>query len=392
MAVVPESRALGPLGLLPERAAGGGFGSQHQLAYLRPPPCPRRFALRWWRCFSVPLESSLTQAFRNFCCGKKFSASEKILTNVAIGDENAKESGKALDKLFSSEQQASILHVLNTASKKELEAFKLLHGRKSINIVEHREKFGPFQNLESLVNVPLLQYKTAVQVCNSILFPETGKKKRKSWENQLGKLIKPDIERERLKAVKSIVSIVFGTRRIAWAHLDRKLTVLDWQQSDCRKLMNRPHSSSVYLEEISSVISKMPKADFYVLEKTGLSIQNSSLFPILLHFHITEAMLYALLNRAFAQDGQHRVLSMNRNAVGKHFELMIGDTRTSGKELVKQLLSESVLKAEPRVFFPPEKMVHYRQMFLPTDPYRIEEFYDSLLQAVAFYELAVFDT
>jgi transcription elongation factor len=144
--------------------------------------------------------------------------------------------------------------------------------------------------------------------------------------------------------------------------------------------------------KISSVISKMPKADFYVLEKTGLSIQNSSLFPILLHFHITEAMLYALLNRAFAQDGQHRVLSMNRNAVGKHFELMIGDTRTSGKELVKQLLSESVLKAEPRVFFPPEKMVHYRQMFLPTDPYRIEEFYDSLLQAVAFYELAVFDT
>lgn len=91
------------------------------------------------------------------------------------------------------------MHVLNTASKKELEAFKLLHGRKSINIVEHREKFGPFQNLESLVNVPLLQYKTAVQVCNSILFPETGKKKRKSWENQLGKLIKPDIERERLK-------------------------------------------------------------------------------------------------------------------------------------------------------------------------------------------------
>ena len=133
----------------------------------------------------------------------------------------------------------------------------------------------------------------------------------------------------------------------------------------------------------------MPKADFYVLEKTGPSFQNPSLFPVLLHFHMTEAMLYALLNVTFAQDGHHQVLSMNRNAVGKHFELMIGDTRTSGKEVVKQLLSESVLKDEPRVFFPPEKIVRYRQMFSSTEHNRVEELYDSLLQAIAFYELAV---
>lgn len=316
-----------------------------------------------------------------------------MIPNIAFSDESTKESGNAVDKLFSSEQQASILHVLNTASNKELEAFKLLRGRKSINIVEHREKFGPFQNLESLMNVPLFQYKTTIQVCNSILCPETGGKKRKSQENRLlKKLIKPEVRRERLKGVNSILSIVFGTRRIAWAHLDRKLAVLDWQQNECCQLMKGTYLSSVYLEEISSVISKMPKADFYILEKTGLSIQNSSLFPILLHLHIMEAMLYALLNKTFAQDGQHQVLSMNRNAVGKHFELMVGDSRTSGKELVKQFLSESVLKEEPRVVFPSDKIVHYRQMFASTEKHRIEELYDSLLQAIAFYELAVFDT
>ncbi|KAF6097596.1 transcription elongation factor, mitochondrial [Phyllostomus discolor] len=154
--------------------------------------------------------------------------------------------------------------------------------------------------------------------------------------------------------------------------------------------MKGTYISSVYLEEISSVISKIPKADFYVLEKTGLSIQNSTLFPVLLHLHIMEAMLYALLNTTFAQGGQHQVLSMNRSAVGKHFELMVGDTRTSGKELVKQFLLDSVLKEEPRVFFPSDKIVHYRQMFSSTEHYRIEELYDSLLQAVAFYELVVF--
>ncbi|XP_035889285.1 transcription elongation factor, mitochondrial isoform X1 [Phyllostomus discolor] len=345
---------------------------------------------RKWRFFPVSLRSSLFQALHN-SCRKKSTAPKKIIPNIAVCDKNTKESANALDKLFSSEQQASILHVLNTASNKELEAFKLLRGRKSINIVEHREKYGPFQNLESLTNVPLFQYKTAVQVCNSILCPETGARKRKSHENRLlKKLIKPEIERERLKAVNSIVSIVFGTRRIAWAHLDRKLAVLDWQQSEYFQLMKGTYISSVYLEEISSVISKIPKADFYVLEKTGLSIQNSTLFPVLLHLHIMEAMLYALLNTTFAQGGQHQVLSMNRSAVGKHFELMVGDTRTSGKELVKQFLLDSVLKEEPRVFFPSDKIVHYRQMFSSTEHYRIEELYDSLLQAVAFYELVVF--
>ncbi|KAM8943278.1 transcription elongation factor, mitochondrial isoform 2-T2 [Lycaon pictus] len=296
-----------------------------------------------WRCFPVPLGSSLFRVIPNSYCRKKCTAPKKIIPNAAFCDEDTKNSGNELDKLFSSEQQASILHVLNTASNKELEAFRLLRGRKSVNIIEHREKFGPFQHLESLMNVPLFQYKTAIQVCNSILCPETEGKKRKFQDNRLlRKLIKPEIERERLK--------------------------------------------------ISSVISKIPTADFYVLEKIGLSIQNTSRFPLLLHFHIMEAMLYALLNKTFAQDGQHRVLSMNRNGVGKHFELMIGDTRTSGKELVKQLLTESVLKEDPRVVFPKEKIVRYRQLFSSTEQKRAEELYDSLLQAVAFYELAVFDT
>ncbi|XP_013358917.1 PREDICTED: transcription elongation factor, mitochondrial, partial [Chinchilla lanigera] len=340
-----------------------------------------------WRGLPAPLMSSLFQDLHNFCCRKKSTEPERIISS---SDENVKDSGNALSKVFSSEEQASILRVLNTASNKELEAFKLLRGRKSINIIEHREKFGPFQNLESLMNVPLFQYKTIVRVCHSILCPETEKKKKFPENRQLRNLIKPNIARERLKAANSIVSVVFGTRRIAWAHLDRTLEVLDWQHNDCWMLRSKTHPSSVYLEEISSVISKMPKADFYVLEKTALPIQNSTLFPILLHFHITEAMLYALLNKTFAQDGQHHVLSISRNAVGKHFELMIGDSRTSGKELVQQFISDSVLKAEPRVSFPKDKVVHYRDRFL-SNSYRIEELYDSLLQAVAFYELVVFE-
>lgn len=60
------------------------------------------------------------------------------------------------------------------------------------------------------------------------------------------------------QAVNSIVSIVFGTRRIAWAHLDRKLAVLDWQQSECCQLVRGTYGSSVYLEEVRRLYIQLP--------------------------------------------------------------------------------------------------------------------------------------
>lgn len=157
------------------------------------------FLLGRWSCLPIPEYSFLPPVLNNTCCRRKSTASEKIVASV-VSDTNGKEPGDALDKLFSPEQQASVLHVLNTASNKELEAFRLLRGRKSVSIVEHRKKFGPFQSLESLVDVPFIQYKTAVQVCNSILCSENGRKEEKSQEKWLlRKFIRPAVERERLK-------------------------------------------------------------------------------------------------------------------------------------------------------------------------------------------------
>lgn len=142
-----------------------------------------------------------------------------------------------------------------------------------------------------------------------------------------------------------------------------------------------------FLFQVSSVVTNIPEADFYILEKNGLSVLNASLFPVTLHLRTVEAMLYALLHKTFMQDGQHRVLSMARSTVGKYFGLMVGDSRTSGIDLVKQLLLEAVTQAEPRVSFPRDKMVSYRNILSSHKQRRDEELCDSLLQAVAFYEL-----
>ncbi|XP_036621832.1 transcription elongation factor, mitochondrial [Trichosurus vulpecula] len=346
-----------------------------------------------WKYFQVSMCPSLYQPLLSCCQRKPIAAVKKTDFVSVTSEENLKDTGKSLESLYSSEEKSSILQVLNTASVNELAAFTFLRGRKSVNIVKHREKHGPFQDLESLMEVPLFQYKTTVKVCDSILQPvlETKKKRKRTPENwSLGKVIKPRIDKKKLKAANSIVSIVFGKEKIAWTHLDSKLMVLGWQQGNNFKLMKETSVPSAYLETISSVVSEIPAADFYILEKRTFSLQQTALFSVALHFHIVEAMLYSLLNKTFAQDGHHRVLSMSRNVVGKHFDLMLGNMRTSGMAVVQQFLSDSTLKAESRVSFPPESVVRYRSMMETDGRERKEELWDSLLQAVAFYELLVF--
>ncbi|XP_074870907.1 transcription elongation factor, mitochondrial isoform X2 [Carettochelys insculpta] len=342
--------------------------------------------------FHVPLGSRQLQALH-------YSSREKKSTsyvqhngvNSSTMNQNST-SDDALYNLYSPEQQSAILQVLNTASENELSAIKLLRGRKSVNIIQHREKYGPFRNLHNLLKVPLFQYKTVIKVCNFILNPseKLERKERKTQDSRSPlKLVKPEIERDRLETLDSIVSFVIGTRKIAWAHVDRNLTVRDWQQEECVRFMKGTYLPAVYLEEISSVVSKIPEADFYILEKNGLSVQNANLFPVTLHFRTVEAMLYTLLQKTFIQDGQHKVLSMGRSTVGKHFGLMVGDSRTSGMELVKQFLLQSVTQEQPRLSFPQDKVVRYRNLFSSVTQNRSEELCDSLLQALAFYELLI---
>lgn len=82
-----------------------------------------------------------------------------------------------------------------------------------------------------------------------------------------------------------------------------------------------------------------------------------------------------------------RVLNMMRTGVGRHFGLMVGESRTSGAQTVRQLMTDSVTQKIPRVNFPPELLLKYRNYFQMGSRRGGEELCDALLQAVAFYEL-----
>lgn len=209
------------------------------------------------------------------------------------------------------------------------------------------------------------------------------------------------------------MSIVCGTNRIAWTHMDRAMTVLEWQQEDCHSFMKGTYMASAYLDDVTvlmlmvyffdaapdgfilflfyklfqicGVVSKLPAADFYVVEKPGVSVQNTALFPVVVHLRTVEAMLFALLSARRDAADTRNVLNMMRTAVGRHFGLMVGESRTCGTELVKKMMEESAMKKIPRVIFPNELLVRYSGAFHFRN--KRQEMCDALLQAVAFYEL-----
>lgn len=121
---------------------------------------------------------------------------ETLNATLPSSDPCKDDGGKPLDACYTSEQRAVILQLLNNASPAELASIKLLRGRKSVNIVEHRSKNGPFKSLESVVDVPLLKHKSAVVVFNSILNPV---KKERKVRIQLAKFIKPEVDRSWLE-------------------------------------------------------------------------------------------------------------------------------------------------------------------------------------------------
>jgi len=47
------------------------------------------------------------------------------------------------------------------------------------------------------------------------------------------------------------VSLVCGTNKIAWAHVDREMAVLDWRELDCPNFLKGTYMAYSYLNDVS---------------------------------------------------------------------------------------------------------------------------------------------
>lgn len=147
----------------------------------------------------LPLGSSWLQPLYLLWCQKSTSVAQQNSTDSSSVPENFRKPKPSIDDLYSSEQKSALLQQLNLATVEELSAVKLLRGKKSVNVIEYRNKHGPFQDLQSLLEVPLFQYKTAVKVCDLILNPLAKEENKERKISSIMKFIKPKIEIEKLK-------------------------------------------------------------------------------------------------------------------------------------------------------------------------------------------------
>lgn len=53
------------------------------------------------------------------------------------------------------------------------------------------------------------------------------------------------------------------------------------------------------------MVSHLPTADFFVVEKTSISLQNTALYPVMAHMRTVEAMLFTLLEPRYTPLHQH---------------------------------------------------------------------------------------
>ncbi|KAK9407206.1 transcription elongation factor mitochondrial [Crotalus adamanteus] len=111
------------------------------------------------------------------------------------------------------------------------------------------------------------------------MLPSEKEEKKTCTPMSARKCISPAIKKSRLKTAKSIVSIVFGVQKISWAHVNRDLVVQNWHLENYRN-KEETFTPATYLDRVSTIISKIPEADFYVLEKVGLPPTNAALFPL----------------------------------------------------------------------------------------------------------------
>ncbi|XP_061411008.1 transcription elongation factor, mitochondrial isoform X5 [Lethenteron reissneri] len=334
----------------------------------------------------------------------EFSQSEVSTAELDRGPLSSEEHHTVevpLDELFTAEQRATLLRTFNEASGVELGAMRALRGRKGANVAAFRDEHGPFRDLDSLTRVPYLKYKSLFKACTVLLQPKLSREAARQSKRLT--FLKPDVSRESLETVRSVVSLVFGMHRVAWAHVTRSLDVLAWQQRRCDTIRTGSYAPNVYYEELRATVALIPKADLYVLERPSLPPGNTSLFPVVLHLRSMETTLFSLLSlreAAAAAAGTDvadnpwteppttvppphpRVLGMSRSAVGQHFQLMLGSTKTSGREVVRRLLDEVLLLERPRVRVP-------CALASARDGRECEEMCDALLQALAFLELAL---
>ncbi|KAI8500953.1 hypothetical protein Bbelb_210480 [Branchiostoma belcheri] len=300
-----------------------------------------------------------------------------------------KPSRTRLDATYSPEDRETLLSVLNTASVEQLQHTGAAKGLTADAIVTHRTLNGHYQTLGSLLDVQGVGRTTLKKICDRILNP-TSESDNEAGRGQVSSkaIYKPQLSQDSLQRVWSVLSIKAGLKHLSWAHLCRDGTLHDWDTQEVPCFLSGRFQTHEYLEAVSVILATLPPADLYLLEQQTIK-NDASMAPLKLHFRSVEVMLYSLLNQHFPDTREHRVVSMSYAAVGRYFGAYVSGSRTSGRNIIHDIVKDSWESLNPRISISHDMASSFLSR---KDGIVKDSLCDCLMQALAFVEIVLGDS
>jgi len=207
-----------------------------------------------------------------------------------------------------------ILRELNSRSLEELTNTKGIGKSKAVSLVEYRDNFGTFKNIEELFHVK------GFGIAFFRKLEETGKlaSVKKKTSKGLEKIQELLVDNKR-EVISEIVSIDIGFQNAAWIHMDENKQVLGWSRAEIQK--PRPYNPAVFRPLVQEFVDTVPRTDVYVIEMQSHRIgkQTAALLPFAVHLRVFEAMLTCLLPGL--------VIPFDPQYTSKHFCLPTGNSK-----------------------------------------------------------------
>jgi len=251
---------------------------------------------------------------------------------------------------FSEDQKRKAVEKLNSLPVTELFNHTTKKFSKLIDV--HREKNGPFDCVEQLLDLPKVETSHVVKICNSLmsdLSPKTLEEKladQKKKGNKplfaMGIIPKPDLKLWEKIENPTIVGVSVTLEGIAYSKIDSLKTHSGWAiLPGIDNISSKLSFQQRNLFQIASeIVEKLPDADYYLFEELLPILPKDPYMKHKVNLIKFRTTLITILmtKKADKQVGIHNIKA---NVLDNLFKLKVGNERTSVQDCLDTIITQT---------------------------------------------------
>jgi len=257
---------------------------------------------------------------------------------------------------FNEEEKQDCLKKINNLPEKELWNYTSKKVSKLINF--HKEKNGPFDRVEQLLDLPKFEKNNLVKLCGSLLEDVSLKTLDEKMVEGINKIIKPLfskglVPKPEMKVISSLenptfVGVSVTLQGIGYTKMDSKRNLDDWS---ILPAVENPTSQSAFQHRklfslASEIVDSLPQGNFYLFEE---------LLPILpkdpyMKHKVNLIKLRTALMTILMMSKQHNsvgVHTVKPNVLDALFQLKVGNERISMQDSLDRIISTTTTDGNP---------------------------------------------